>query len=342
MTSCVIGVKKVKKNLTPNTGHQYERLCSIIRRIQKGAQSNNRILAEEYGVRPRTIQRDMDFLRDRWALPLEYDPNRYTWYFTEPVTQFPLLPISEAELVSMFVAQKALTQYHGTPFEQPLKAAFDKLTRSLKGEISVAWADLDSAISFRSIDTKSADIRLFQQLGMAVRRLKEVRFKYHKLASSRFETRQVRPYHLVCFSNQWYLLAFDPMRQDMRTFALSRMKKLDVLLTTFKKPKDFSIDQFLKGSFGVFSGGASIEIRIWFDAWAARFIRERTWHHTQSIKRLRNAELELKLTLSSTVELLPWLLSWGNHARALSPNTFVDEVKDTVGRLNATYKVPPK
>jgi predicted DNA-binding transcriptional regulator YafY len=73
-------VKKVKKSLTPNTGHQYERLCSIIRRIQKGAQSNNRILAEEYRVGPRTIQRDMDFLRDRWALPLEYDPNRYTWF----------------------------------------------------------------------------------------------------------------------------------------------------------------------------------------------------------------------------------------------------------------------
>lgn len=280
----------------------------------------------------------MDFLRDRWALPLEYDPHRHTWFFTEPVTQFPLLPISETELVSMFVAQKALTQYHGTPFEQPLKAAFDKLARSLKGEISVAWADLDCAISFRSIDTKTADLDLFQKISIAVRSQNEVRFKYHKLASSRFEARQVRPYHLACVSNQWYLFAFDPMRNDMRTFALTRMKELNVLSITFNKRRNFSIDRFLKGSFGVFAGGASVEVTIWFDAWAARFIRERTWHHSQSMKRLRDGELELKLTLSSTVEVLPWLLSWGIHARALAPKSFVDEVKRVVGKMKARYK----
>src|SRR5258705_9863008 len=92
-----------------------------------------------------------------------------------------MVPISEGELVSVFVAQKALRQYQGTPFEQPLKTAFQKLVSSLKGEISVAWADLDSAISFRGIEASRADVEVFQMLSGAVRNRNEVEFEYRKL-----------------------------------------------------------------------------------------------------------------------------------------------------------------
>jgi predicted DNA-binding transcriptional regulator YafY len=116
------------------------------------------------------------------------------------------------------------------------------------------------------------------------------------------------------------------------------MKKLEVLSDKFQKPKDFSIDQFLKGSFGVFSGKSRVEVKICFDAWAARFIRERTWHRTQRIRRLSRGHVELQLTLSSTVEVLPWLLSWGVHARALAPKLLVDEVKEIVKELKHRYQ----
>src|SRR6185436_16646328 len=125
--------------------------------------------------------RDLDYIRDFWKLPLEYDQKRYGYYFSQPIGKFPMVPISEQELVSVFVAQKALRQYHGTPFEQPLRSAFDKLVSSLKGELSVAWADLDAAISFRAIETDPKDMELLQQLGEAIRKRQEVEFEYWKL-----------------------------------------------------------------------------------------------------------------------------------------------------------------
>ena len=45
----------------------------------------------------------------------------------KPMTDLPLFRLTESELVSIFVAQKALEAYKGTAFEQPLRTAFQKL-----------------------------------------------------------------------------------------------------------------------------------------------------------------------------------------------------------------------
>src|SRR6266478_6452622 len=145
------------------TGHsathpQLARLHGLVQRISKGDYPSQAVLAAEWEKNARTIQRDLDFIRDFWCLPLAYEPKRYGYYFREPEGNFPMVPISEAELVSVFVAEKALRQYHGTPFERPLRSAFEKLVGSLKGEVSVAWADLDSAISFRGIEANPGDV----------------------------------------------------------------------------------------------------------------------------------------------------------------------------------------
>src|SRR6266566_4430908 len=173
--------KKNRKKFKTDSQPQLTRLHALVQRIQQGDYPSQKILALEWEKTPRTIQRDMDFIRDVWRLPLEYDPYRYGFYFSEPVGKFPMVPISEKELVSVFIAQKALTQYHGTPFEQPLRSAFEKLVSSLQGEISVAWADLDSAISFRGIEARIEDMEVLATLSAAIRGRNEIEFGYRKL-----------------------------------------------------------------------------------------------------------------------------------------------------------------
>jgi predicted DNA-binding transcriptional regulator YafY len=353
-----MGKKRAKKRIA-DTQPQLTRIHALVKRIQEGDYPSQKMLAKEWEKNSRTIQRDLDYMRDFLGLPLAYEPFKYGYYFTEPVSRFPMVPISERELVSVFVAQKALRLYHGTPFERPLKAAFEKLVGSLKGEISVAWADLDSAISFRGIEANPSDAETFQKLSAAVRSRNEVEFCYKKLAqgaerkanqrhgllspalSSRGregEMRRVRPYHLGCVGNQWYLFGYDLARKDMRKFVPSRMSDLRVLDTKFERPRDFSVDDLLKGSFGVYSGGRElIQMRIWFDPWAGQLVKERKWHRSQEIKELRNGAVELTLELSSFVEIVPWILGWGEHARALAPKALVKEVRRVVSEVGKMY-----
>jgi proteasome accessory factor B len=269
--------------------------------------------------------------------------------------------------VSVFVAQKALSQYHGTPFEKPLRSAFQKLVSSLQGEISVAWADLDSAISFRGIETNVGDMEVLRTLGEAVRGRREVEFEYFKLeeegggaASPKAETRRpkaelgeggegapglsgtgemrrVRPYHLVCIWNQWYLVAYDLMRQDIRKFVPARMRNVRLRSERFERPKGFSVDKYLKGSFGVYSGGELMEMKVWFSRARAQVVRERKWHASQRIRELGNGEIEYSVRLSSMKEIVPWILGWGEHARAIAPKALVKAMRGVIGRLGELY-----
>lgn len=321
------------------TRPQVERMHAIVRRIQQGDYPNRTILAKELGWNTRTIQRDITFMQNREQIPIAYDFARHGYYLTEKLADFPLLQITEGEIFALFVAQRAMAQYRGTPFEQPIRMACEKLVKGLKGQLSVAWGDLDSAISFRSIETNPVDIRLFRDLSLAVQKRREVTFDYHKLGATGFEPRNLRPYHLTCVNHQWYVLGHDMLRNDMRRFVLGRMRSLRVLNSTFQPPKDFSANRYFKGSFGVFSGDTPIEIRVWFSSFAARLVRERQWHHSQEVKTLDSGEIELKLTLTSLVEVSQWLLSWGEHAKVLAPKELVDGIKDSLSKTINQYAI---
>jgi len=138
------------------------------------------------------------------------------------------------------------------------------------------------------------------------------------------------------------LFGYDLLRRDIRKFVPARMRELKVLAKKFERPTDFSVDKLLKGSWGVFSGSARIPMRIWFDAFAAQLVRERQWHHSQKIRELGNGEIELKLELSSFVEIVPWILSWGEHARGTSPRALVKAVREVVQKLGKVYGLAPR
>jgi len=326
-----------KKSFGTTTRPQLERMCAIITRLQKGDYPSGKALARALEVTSKTIQRDIEFLKSRHGTPIEYDPYKYGYYLTEPVTGFPLLALSEGEIVALLLAEKALAQYHGTPLEQPLRLTCQKLIDSLKGEFSISWGDLDAAISFRGIESNPIDPVLFKDLNMAVKACREVSFEYCKLRARRYEARRLYPYHLLCHEHQWYVIGYDQMRGQERTFMLGRMRSLEVSNTNFIKPKRFDPLKALTGSFGIYSGRDPVEIRIWFDSFAARLIQERLWHHSQRIRRLDRDQIELTLRLTSTIEIVPWVLRWGTHAKALAPEELVETLRTTAQAVAAQY-----
>ena len=95
-------------------------MLQIHQAIQSGKYPNATTLAQELEVCTKSIQRDLEFMRDRLGLPLEYDGQRWGYYYTEAVRSFPTLQITEGELFALLVAEKALQQYRGTSFEKPL------------------------------------------------------------------------------------------------------------------------------------------------------------------------------------------------------------------------------
>jgi proteasome accessory factor B len=317
-----------------------ERMMRLKQLIATEKFPNCRTMAAKLEVSSKTIQRDIDFMRDRLEMPIEYDQAEFGFYFSEQVTHFPTLDISEGEIVALFIAEKALVEHRGTVFEKPLRSACQKLADSLREEITVAWADLDAAVSFRSTGVSRGELRVFDAVSRAVLNSLEISFHYHKLGSEQLELRRGRPYHLGCVENQWYCFAHDLDREQLRTFALPRMSEVKVSRTKFQRPADFSIQRHLGESFGVFRHGGEGKlqaVRIRFDPWASRLVNERLWHESQEIKALSGGRIELRLELSGLEEIERWVLSWGEHAEVIAPRRLRERIRE-VGRAIALRK----
>lgn len=295
-------------------------------------------LGKDFEVSYKTIQRDLDFMRDRLNLPIEYDPTRYSFRYTEKVEAFPLLQVSEGEILALFVAQKVLAQYHGTPFEKTLGSAFQKLTGALKETVSFDLGEWGSDYSFRVTGASAADLEVFRLLARAIVQRQEISFSYQPLRATAPETRTVHPYHLANIDNAWYLLAYDPQRAQIRTFALPRIQKPVLTKKTFDRPRGFSAEKELKGGFGVFSGSGKYCIKVRFDSFAARLVRERDWHPTQKIREIKGGGIELEMTLGALEEIERWVLSWGDHAKVLGPKALIESVAKRIRLMQQAYR----
>ena len=110
------------------------------------------------------------------------------------------------------------------------------------------------------------------------------------------ERRKVEPLHLLCFDNVWYLYLWDPLRRDIRRFALNRMQSAERTGRTLKRRK-FDIEQELAGIFGVTSGKPQ-DIRLRFKGKAVRIVTERFWHESQQFSPTGHPDWPLEMTLT--------------------------------------------
>lgn len=314
------------------------RMIKIHQLLRSGKHPNCRMLAEELEISRKTAQRDIDFMRDQMQLPIVYDELRHGFYYSEPVGNLPTLTISRSELVALLVGQKAVEQYRGTPFEKPLASAFAKLASSVEDKDGVALHQLAEAFSFKPASLSSSELRTFGLVAEAVVDRVEVAFRYAGLQDGALQPRRVRPYHLGCIADQWYLVGYDLDRQQIRTFALARLRTPRLTRLHFERPTDFHLEEFLAGSFSVFQARKIETVRLRLEPLAARLASERKWHPSQTLRKEADGRAILTLRVGIAPDLVNWIFSWGAQAEVLAPESLRHQIARELSKAAANYR----
>ncbi len=316
-----------------------ERIAALDRAVRAGEFPNAVTLAESLEVSHRTVQRDVTFLRDRLGAPLEYDEVRHGYRYTDPAYRLPLWPMTEGELVALFLAERVLNQYRGTPYAADLARVFRKIAAGLPERVTIDLGHLDRVRSFRTTAPAELDPGTFRRLDAAISGRCRLALRYYSASRDEEAAREVDPYHLASVDGQWYLVGFCHLRGDVRMFAPGRIRALEVTGATFEPPADFRIDDYLARSFAVMRGGAGEEhrVRLHFSGEAVRYVRERTWHPSQAIEAAPGGELILTLTVGHLREVERFALSWGRDCRVLEPPELRDRVARTIAGAHEFY-----
>lgn len=315
------------------TKSQYARLIELDRRIREGGFPNCLTFAEAWGVSQKTVQRDIDFLRDQCGAPIAYDRERKGFYYENKSWWLPSVALSEGELLGVLLAARVAEQYRGSPVARQIGRTFEKLAGLLPDSIALNPSLLYSRFTFTAPPAKPVDEKVWTTVvrGLLARRTLKVTYRTFDSDVTAGKESRIDPYHIANLQGEWYVFGVHHGHEDVRQFAMARIMKTTLTDHAFTVPVGFDPKKLLDGTFARYAGDGDVKtVRILFNKEVAGWIEEREWQPQQKLKRRKNGDVELEFHAKGLFEVQRWVLSWGRWAKVLEPAELVESIKEEI------------
>jgi predicted DNA-binding transcriptional regulator YafY len=201
------------------------RLLTLLSLLQTPRDWPGPELATRLGVSQRTVRNDVERLR-RLGYPVLATRGSVGGYRLSAGAAMPPLLLDDDEAVAIAVALGSASGGAVDGLEETALRALTKLLQVLPKRLG-GRVDALQAHTVRVAGRKrGAEVAggLLAELAAWSRDREVVRFAYSDHSGSATE-RRVEPYRLVSWGQRWYLVAFDVVRDDWRTFRVDRMSQ---------------------------------------------------------------------------------------------------------------------
>jgi len=284
----------------------------------------------------RTTYRDLRALQEELEVPIWQEGRLYglvPGYFLPPVN----LTLQEA--MALFLASR-LTSRYADERDPYIESAFTKLGAILPQPIAEHVQETVKVMAERRANENFA--RVFDILTTAWARCRRVRIGYLWTkpdgSVQKVYERLIDPYFIEPsgVGHSCYVIGFDHFSQQIRTFKVERIHHIELTNDEYVIPIDWSAGDYLRLSWGIVHDD-EVEVRVRFSRAVAARVKEAIWHPTQQLQDEPDGSVVLTVRVAGTMEITPWILSWGAQAEVLSPPSLRDQIGDIARKQAALY-----
>jgi predicted DNA-binding transcriptional regulator YafY len=221
-----------------------DRLMSVLLLLQARGQVTERELAEQLEVSQRTIHRDLEALSAA-RIPVSAVRGAQGGWQLEKGWRTHVPSLDEAELRALLMAQPRTL---GNPrMAAAAQSALNKLMAAMPESMKAQAAHMRQRLHVDPTGWRGTgeDVSMLTVVQEAVSRDRKLTFEYTK-ADGEESSRTVDPLGLVSKGLSWYLVA--RTSKGMRTFRVSRMRKVTVLAVQFERPARFDLAEHWKAA----------------------------------------------------------------------------------------------
>jgi predicted DNA-binding transcriptional regulator YafY len=188
-------------------------------------------LAERLEVSGRTIRRDVERLREL-GYPVESLTGPAGGYRLAAGSAMPPLLLDDEEAIAIAVGLRTAARASVSGIEETAVRALVKLEQVLPSHLRRRVAALGSATFTLPASGPTVDPQVLTVIAAACRDLECLRFAYRARDGTE-SRRQVEPHAIVNYGRRWYLVAWDRVREDWRTFRVDRLERPAPIGTRF-------------------------------------------------------------------------------------------------------------
>lgn len=326
----------------PNRVHHgsFARLNQLHQQLKAGRCPSLQQLSEALERSERTVKRDLRALREQWNAPLKFDRERGGYRYSEPGWEFPLIRMTEGELLAFFTAERALKAVGRSPEATLLRNGLAKLAAQLPAEVLLNLAELTERLSFQAAPQVAIDAAVLQLLARAAVERRTVQFDYHSKTRNEQRSRRVNILLLHDFAGDWYAIGWDHWRQDYRDFHLGRIRNLRLTAEYFDPPAGWNKDEYLRRGFQMMRGGRLTTVSLVFDEYQARWMRERDQFHPEETRETLpdgGLRLQFKVGQQGLDAVARFCLTYAGHCRVEAPAALRQLVRERLQQALAQH-----
>ena len=287
-----------------------------------------------------TVMRLMAILRDELHAPVDYDKEAGGYVYRRDgegqAYELPGLWFTANELQALLVFERLVNTLDPGLLSDhlaPLKRRLDELLQHRRlglGEAVARVRILGAASRLPGERFKSAASATLQR--------RKLRISYHSRSKDRLTERTVSPQRLIHYRDNWYLDAWDELRQGLRSFAVDRIRKAAELPEPAQDIPDRELDEHFASSYGIFAGKANKTAVLRFSAERARWVADERWHPEQAGQFLTDGRYELRLPFREPKELVMDILRHGSEVEVVGPESLREAVSEALRRALRQYE----
>lgn len=307
-----------------------ERMTKIVHFIRKHKSVPMSFLREELEVSAASIKRDIEFLRDRFGCPLEWDRSLRGYVIRDELAvggrfELPGVWFDSSEILAL------LTMIHLVDGVQPglLEEHVGSLKTRLRGmlaEGTKSTGSIERKVKLIHFAVRKVEPKHFQLVVDALLKGRRLSLQYWSRGRRERTERIISPQQLVHYRENWLLDAWCHSRNALRTFALEAIQGVHILDEPAVEIDQEEMQEHFRSGYGIFAGAAKYRARLKFTPERAQWVGKESWHHDQESRYLEDGSYILEVPYSNDQELLMDLMRHSPEVEVLAPLELRDKL----------------
>ena len=299
------------------------------------------VLRNSLGVSRATLKRDLEYMRDRFNAPIEYDREGNGYRFGKPRSgpryELPGLWFNAAEIHALLTTLQLLGNLQPGLLDGQVDPLVGRL-RAILGRGDHSWEEVEKRIRVFQPGRRESKAAHFSTIAAAVLRRARLWIRHYNRNEDRDTEREISPQRLIHYRENWYVDAYCHMREGLRSFAVDAIREAVLRDTRAREIPKTELDEHLASGYGIFAGRNVEWGALRFTAQAARWISPQIWHPKQRARVEKDGSYVLEIPYSDDRELVMEILKYGADVEVIGPAALRKRVGDALGAAALRYR----
>lgn len=329
------------------------KIIQVLERLRFGAtlEELRDTVVEELGLsslHTRSIRRDIEALVAA-GMPIQDEETSRgrVWKMSRADKGLQKIAITASELIALSMGRELMLPLVGTQFWMGIESFWNKVKEQLPASVWEHYQRYRRTLYVLGTPAKSYEKQqgMLKTANRAIQEHRRLEIEYQSIGKPP-QARVIEPYGVVVYQSSIYVVATEEARDGtgtdrLRHWKLDRFLSATALDNWFKPNEAIDVEAHLGQTIGIFSGAEARTYEIRLTAQAARWVQEDPWHAQQSFTADPDGGGILRVPAYHDMEIVPRVLTLGNEAELLSPESSRKVIAETISEMAQRYQSQP-